>query len=243
LSVFKEIMKIIKNEKLIKRNTKIGQYTNLAGIVLLAASMYLGFTSLNKVPSQGETYLLFGAVILAVILTQVSMYFGTRWGRRPDEAIDKALKGLPGDYTLYHDSSPVPHLIVGPAGVWLILPYHMRGNVTYRKNRWRVGGGGFAQSYLRLFGQESVGRPDLEVGSQAASLEKLLRKKFDAGEQMPPISAALVFLDEQVEVNAEGAPLPTMQVKKLRDVLRKAAKEQPFPATDLERVKAALAKD
>ena len=238
-------MKIIKNEKLIKRNAKIGQYVSLAGLLLVLGTIVflVQFMRAPESVTQTNTFLLWGILFLGIALSQVSMYFGTRWGRRPDEAIDKALKGLPGDYTLYHYASPVPHLIVGPAGIWLILPYHMRGNVTYRKNRWRIGGGGFAQSYLRLFGQESVGRPDLEVGSQAASLEKLFRKKFDEGEEIPPIYAALVFLDEKVEINAEGSPLPAVQAKKLREVLRKAAKEQPFPQAELERVKAALAKD
>jgi hypothetical protein len=238
-------MKIIKNEKLIKRNAKIGQYVSLAGLLLVLGTIVflVQFMRAPESATQTNTFLLWGILFLGIALSQVSMYFGTRWGRRPDEAIDKALKGLPGDYTLYHYTSPVPHLIVGPAGIWLILPYHMRGNVTYRKNRWRIGGGGFAQSYLRLFGQESVGRPDLEIGSQAASLEKLFRKKFDEGEEIPPIYAALVFLDEKVEINAEGSPLPAVQAKKLREVLRKAAKEQPFPQAELERVKAALAKD
>jgi len=238
-------MKIIKNEKLIKRNSKIGQYASLAGLLLVFGTIVflVQFMRAPESVTQTNTFVLWGILFLGIALSQVSMYFGTRWGRRPDEAIDKALKGLPGDYTLYHYASPVPHLIVGPAGIWLVLPYHMRGNVTYKKNRWRIGGGGFAQSYLRLFGQESVGRPDLEVGSQAASLEKLFRKKFDEGEEIPPIYAALVFLDEKVEINAEGSPLPAVQAKKLREVLRKAAKEQPFPQAELERVKTALTKD
>ena len=235
-------MKIIKNEKLIKRNAKIGQYASLVGVVtIIGITIYLGQSIFNPETITGDTnWIMLVVLVVSMVISQVSMYFGTRWGRRPDEAIDKALKGLPGDFTLYHYSSPVPHLIVGSAGVWLLLPYHLRGNVTFQKNRWRVAGGGFAQSYLRLFGQESVGRPDLEIGSQAAALEKLFRKKFDEGQEIPPIHAALVFLDEQAEVNAEGSPLPAMQVKKLKDFLRKAAKETPFPPTELERVKAAL---
>jgi len=245
-------MKIIKNEKLIKRNAKIGQYTSLAGILLVASTLIFvwQFTKDPTFLTQANTFILWGILFLGIVLSQVSMYFGTRWGRRPDEAIDKALKGLPGDSTLYHYSSPVPHLIVGPAGVWLVLlvlPYHMRGAVTYKKNRWRIGGGGFAQSYLRIFGQESIGRPDLEAGSQAAALEKFLKKKFDEGQEIPSIHAALVFLDERVEINAEDAPLPTedaplptMQIKKLKDFLRKAAKETPFPSAEVARVKAAL---
>jgi hypothetical protein len=133
--------------------------------------------------------------------------------------------------------------VVGPAGIWLVLPYSLRGKVTYKKKRWNVGGGGFAQGYLRLLGQETIGRPDLEVGSQAASLQKLFKKKFNDDEETPPIYAALVFLDDKVEIQADDAPLPTLHIKKLKEYLRKAAKEKPFPVEELERVKVALSED
>lgn len=237
-----DTMKINKNEKLIKRNTKIGQYTNIAGLLLVFGTIFFLFQLIQNPESatQNNTFLIWGILFLGIALSQISMYFGSRFGRRPDEALDKALKGLPGDHSIYHYASPVPHLLVGASGIWLLLPYTIRGKVTYKKNRWRVAGGGFAQSYLRLFGQETIGRPDLEAEGQTATLEKFLKKKFEEGEKVPPISAILVFLGEQVEIDAEGSPLPAVQAKKLKEFLRKTIKEQPLPPTDLERVKAAL---
>ena len=240
-----DTMKIIKNEKLIKRNAKIGQYTNIAGLLLVVGTIVLLMQFFNNPESvsQNSTLLIWGVLFLGIALSQISMYFGSRFGRRPDEAIDKALKGLPGDFTAYHYSSPVPHLVVGPAGIWLLLPYFLRGKITYRKNRWRVAGGGFAQGYLRLFGQETVGRPELEADGQISALVKQFKRKFEEGAEMPPVSAVLVFLDDHVEIEAEDAPLPAMHVKKLKEFLRKTAKEHPFPSTELERVKSALPDD
>lgn len=37
-------MKIIKNEKLIKRNAKIGQWTSMGALVILGLGMYISFT-------------------------------------------------------------------------------------------------------------------------------------------------------------------------------------------------------
>ena len=235
-------MKIIKNEKLIKRNAKIGQFSSIFGLVIVIGTVFYSvqFMRTPETATQTNTFILWGVLLLGIIVSQVSMYFGNRWGRRPDEAMDKALKGLPGDFTLYHYATPAPHLLVGPAGVWILLPYHLRGAVSYRNNRWRISGGGFAQSYMRIFGQESIGRPDLEVGGEAASLEKFFKKNFEEGVEIPPIHAALVFLDEKIEINAEDSPLPAMQVKKLKEFIRKAAKEKPFGALMLERVKEVL---
>lgn len=234
-------MKIVKNEKLIQRNSKIGKYTNIAGLILLLLSLYLSITSLQKEATSQEFTLLLVVMLLALILTQVSIYFGNRWGRspRPDEALDSALKGLPGDYTLYHFSSPVPHLLVGPAGAWVLLPYHQRGHIAYKNNRFRASGGGFAQGYMRLFGQENLGRPELDAEAEVASLKRFLAKQMEEDE-IPPIQAALVFLDDKVELEADDAPLPALQARKLKDFMRRQAKENPLPADAIQRLKSLL---
>lgn len=225
-------MKIIKNEKLIKRNDQIGKATSLVGLVVLLGGMFISWQKPE----------LFNYAILSLlagfILTQVSIYMGNRFGRspRPDEKLDAGLKGLPGDFTIYHYTAPVSHLIVGPAGIWIILPYRQNGVITYNKNRWKMSGGGFMQGYMRLFGQEGIGRPDLEADGEISSLQKQLVKKMES-ENIPPINAVLVFTSDEVEINAEGAPMPAMKLKQLKDFLRQKAKGSPFAAIEIERVK------
>ena len=240
-------MKTIRNDKLIDRNAKIGQYTNIAGIVLLGLSMFLALRSLNpsNVPTLTETYLLFGTMLLALILTQVSMFFGNRFGRRPrpDESLDMALKGIPGEYLLYHFVTPASHLLLGPAGLWILMPYHQKGKATYSKNRWKGSGGGFLQGYMRIFGQESLGRPDIESASEVSGLEKYFKQNLPEGATPPAINVVLVFLDPDIEVDAEESPIPAMQAKKLKDFIRKVSKEQPMPQAEVERIKAALEKE
>jgi hypothetical protein len=228
-------MKIVKNEKLIKRNSKIGQYTSLGALVVLGVGMYISFT-------RSELFIwALVALLLGFTLTQIGMYFGNRWGRspRPDELLDASLKGLPGDFVIYHWITPVAHLLVGPAGVWVIIPYHQRGQVTYQKNRWKMSGGGFLQFYMRLFGQEGFGRPDLEAEAEINSLRKSLTKEMEEDE-IPEIKAALVFTTEGVEIDAGDAPMPALPVKKLKDFMRNKAKEKSISNAELEKVKAAL---
>ena len=228
-------MNIIKNEKLIKRNSKIGQYTSLGALVVLGVGMYISFT-------RPELFVwAVGALLLGFTLTQVGMYFGNRWGRspRPDEKLDSGLKGLHKDFSIYHWATPVAHLLVGPAGVWVLIPYHQRGQVSYRKNRWKMSGGGFLQNYMRLFGQEGLGRPDLEAEAEINSIHKLFAKELDEDE-IPAINAALVFTTDGVEIEADEAPMPALPLKKLKDFMRNKAKEKPISAQDLDRVKAVL---
>ena len=228
-------MNIISNEKLIKRNAKIGQYTSLISLLVLGVGMYISFTK----PEMFNISV--GALLAGFVLSQVGIYFGNRWGRspRPDELIDQGLKGLTKEYTMYHYSSPVPNVLVGPAGVWLIMPYHQQGEITYDGKRWKTKGGGFTQSYMRFFGQENISRPDLDVGAEADKLKRYLKKQMTE-EQIPPILGAIIFTSANAEVQADNAPVPTLPLKKLKAFIRKQAKDAPLTPKEIDMVNAAL---
>lgn len=223
-------MKVLTNEKVIKRNAKIGQYTSLIALLILAGGMVISFTM------QTQIYLSFAALMIGFILSQIGIYFGNRWGRSPriDERLNAALKGLTKEYTLYHFITPVSHLLVGPAGVWIIAPYYQRGKIVYEKNRWKQKGGGLLLGYLKIFAQEGLGRPDIEIQADMDTLSESLKKSI--GDDLPPLNASLVFTDNRAELEAEGAPLPTLKLEQLKDFLRKVAKEKPFPAAQMKKI-------
>jgi hypothetical protein len=204
-------MRIISNTKLIKRNARIGAVASLIGLVVLAGGLVVSFTRPDQIA------LAWGSLLLGFILTQVGLYFGNRWGRkpRPDEVLDNSLKGLDDRYAIYHYNSPVAHLLLGPAGLWILLPYHQSGRITYEKNRWRQRGGGFLQAYMRLFAQESLGRPDLDVGTETDAMKKFFNK-FLPEITPPAINVALVMTSEKVDISVENPPNPIVQAKKLK---------------------------
>jgi hypothetical protein len=181
------------------------------------------------------------ALLLGFTLTQVGMYMGNKFGRspRPDEKLDAGLKGLQNEYVMYHYTTPVSHLLVGPAGVWVVMPYHQRGQVSFKKNRWQMKGGGFLQGYMRIFGQEGLGRPDIEIDNEIKSLRKHLLKHMEESE-LPEINALMVFTNEDVEVEAEDSPVPALKLKQLKDFMRQRAKENKLPSEILNRLKAIL---
>ena len=126
-------MNILIHEKNVRRNAKIGQYTSLASLVILAGGMYVSFVYPNLL------YISFIALLVGFVLSQVGIYYGNRWGRHPrvDERLTATLKGLTKDYTMYHYLTPVNHLLVGPAGVWVIEPYYQRGTIVYDGKKWK----------------------------------------------------------------------------------------------------------
>jgi len=229
-------MKIVTNQKLIKRNARIGQITSIAALVILAIGMYITFKMPDKV-----AYSL-SALLLGFFLSQMGIYYGNRWGRspRPDELLDRGLKGLGREYTIYHYVTPASHLLAGPAGIWTLLPYHQGGAITYEKKRWRAKGGGFVQSYLRIFGQENLGRPDLEARSEVDVLKRHLTRLLPEGTELPEIRTALLFTNPKAELKVEEAPLPSLLLKDIKDFLREQAKCKPIEIPKLEMIRKAL---
>ena len=229
-------MRIVKNEALIKSRGRIGQWTSLAALAVLGIGMYLSFQQRADMFPYS-----IGALILGFTMTQVGMYFSTRFGRspRPDEKLDAALKGLGGDTTAYHYIAPAPHVLTGPMGVWALIPYNQRGKLTFDGKRYRLRGGGFMQSYMTIFGQEGLGRPELEAAGQIEGVSKHLAKKL-GGMTAPPVKAALVFTHDELEVDATEGPLPAVHVKKLKDFMRQQTKGGALAAEKLASVNAAL---
>ncbi|NCP86605.1 MAG: hypothetical protein CO094_08030 [Anaerolineae bacterium CG_4_9_14_3_um_filter_57_17] len=229
-------MNIVTNEKTIQRNKRIGSIATIGSILLFGAGIW--FTTAVKDPVIINQYIwvVYGTLIIGFIGSQIGISLGNRFGRTPrmDERVSAALKGMTKDYTLYHYVSPASHLLVGPAGIWALETYHQRGTIVYEKNRYQQKGGGLLLGYLKIFAQEGLGRPDLDVESEFAGLKKLFKKEFS--EDLPPLNAALVFLDPRAEINAEGAPYPALKPDGLKDLLRKAAKTNPLPAETIQRV-------
>jgi hypothetical protein len=224
-------MKIIKNEKMIARNGKIGNYISMAALAVLGIGTYISFNQ-----PQLFIYALL-CLLLGFTFTQVGIYMGSRYGRspRPDEKLDAALKGLHSEFNLFHYFTPTSHFLIGPAGAWVVLPYHQRGNVEYKNGRWRLSGGGFLQAYMRIFGQEGLGRPDADARNEVASMQKFLVKRLDDGD-VPEVRALIVFTGDNVEVQADESPVQALKLKQLKEFIRRESKTRVLTTDQLSRI-------
>jgi hypothetical protein len=204
-------MHIVTNEALYKRNTRLALIANLTGMFMLVGSVFVLFNS----PNQFGQYLLF--LLGGAILVQVGTYLG-RWNRRPDLALNKALQSLDSTYTIYHSRTPVPHLLIGPSGLWILLPRNTRGTITYdeRRKRWRAKSG-----LLARFGQEAIGNPVREASWEAEALDRFFQKNWK-GDQLR-VQAAVIFVDENADVQVSSdAALPTAGLKRAKQILLKS---------------------
>jgi hypothetical protein len=228
-------MNIITNEALIKRNSRIAQISMIAGLMVLAGGMVISFTSAY----QKYFYLSLISLLLGFILSQIGIHYTNLYGRRPrpDELLNQGLKGLDGKYTIYHYMTPVPHLLVGPSGVWILMPRSQKGRITFSKGRWKQSGGNW---YLKMFAQDGLGRPDIDIATEQEKLNRVFTSGLAEG-AVPQIQVALVFTAPgvQIEIPEDAEPIAqTIGVEKLKETVRKAAKTKPLPPPAIEQITA-----
>ncbi len=214
-------MRISNNNQYIQRNKKISQVVLYSALGLLV----LGFIWSLKNTDATKATISYLILIPAYILVQVAITMANRWGRspRPDEIIVSSLKGLNNQYSLYNFSAGVQHLLVGPAGIWIIKPYYHSGQISYNpaKNRYeQKGGPGFIS---KMFAQESI--PAIERESKNVLDEYyayLKNKKIDIQAEPKIVN---FYYSEKVDLHANNAPELNIQADKFKDYLRQAAKK------------------
>ncbi len=218
-------MKIYSNEKLIKRNHKLGNIFSIGALVILGVGMYLSY----KMPSDLVRVIIsYACLIVGFLIFQIGTFYLNRWGRspRPDEILSQSLKGLDDKFSLYHYMTPVSHLLVGPGGVIALLPYNQKGTMRFdeKKMEWKQFGGNW---FLKVFGQENLGRPISEAKYIQEDLERYLKKiGVEVSEAKP--STLLVFTNAEAKIEGDGSPVAYVSAAKLKEHLRKKGKESPI---------------
>ena len=214
-------MKAFSNDKYIERNKKMGKTITYVALGTLGVGFLISMFQPDLIL---WAYL---ALIVGFMLSQMGITLTNQWGTspRPDEKVTKGLKGLSNDYKLYNFLTPIPQLLVGPSGIWILAAFHQRGDISYdeKKNKWVQKN---VNMFLRIFSQESLGRPDPIVRSYEKDLQKFFSKEFPDLE-LPEVKSALVFTSDLANVDAPNAKIPTLHASKLKDFMRKQAKENP----------------
>ncbi len=171
----------------------------MGGLLLLLTSVVLPLFFV-KLAS-----LSFVTMVIGLIFAMVGIYFANRWVRkpRPEDQIEKALKGLGDTYSIFHyPRLPIDHILLTPFGILIIETISYAGLFTYRDGKWKE-----AMTLGRAFRyvvEEHLGDPTKMVESEAQSLrEKLIQL------QLPniPIKTVVLFCHPGAHVEARKSTL------------------------------------
>ncbi len=212
-------MKTVIDRAAIRRRANLAHTASLGGLLVLLGSVAVNLWKPDMTWLSGTMLFAGGAAAM------VGIYFANRWVRkpRPEDILDKALKGLSDQHRLYHYTRYGDHLLLTPNGVVILETVNLEGQFSYQEGRWQqkmsLG------RALRFFVEERLGDPSRRVQEQVTSLHGYLIEGLPSGTTLP-IQGMIIFTHPLAEVKVEKPPLPVVQPDKL-------AKKVPHPSPKL----------
>lgn len=233
-------MKLVINEKYINIRKKIAQLTTISSLGILVVGLIFAFK--RDASSVMYSYI---ALIVGFVLSQTGMYFTSRFGRTPriDQVLTTAFEKMRHEYTFLVYSSPLPMLLTGPCGIWLIMPITANGLISCENGKWKQKGGNFL---LRTLGQEGIGNPSRDAETNSAELRTYLKSNGFSDEQIPQIKPVLVVMMKTTQLgDVSGSSVPVTDLAEVKRYIRRTDRESCITPLDQEtrdRLNAALIK-
>ena len=228
-------MRIIADDKLIRRNSQIAKYATFGGLALLIGALVINILALTRQNDPSLLVYVMVAFFVGFVLTNIGTLFTNRWGRRPDKAVADQLKGLDERFTLYNYRLGAPHVLVGPSGAIVVVPKYQAGPIQYDGRRWTNPGA--RRGMFGLFNPDPLGNPVAEAAAEVDNLNRYLKKRAPQVSVAP--QAVVIFMHPKAELSVKDAGIPVMHAKQLKEHIRRLPRDPAFRAKDL----AAVAQD
>ena len=212
-------MKVVVNEKLVKRQAAIGKWASLLGMGALLAGLFVSWRWPNQLTVS------FGCLILGFILASIGTYNVNRWGKEPraDQALTKALKGFDNRHLLYHHTLPAAHVLLAPSGLFVFTVKDHYGEIRCEGEKWRHK---FNWGRLLLFfGQEGLGNPTREVRGEIERLRRFLDSRLPEADDVP-LEGLIVFTNPRARLELIDPAMPVVSSNKLKTFLRQLKKKR-----------------
>ncbi len=135
---------------------------------------------------------------------------------------------------------PADHVLLEPGGCTVFVVKSQGGEVVYENGesgKWKHRQRG--KFFRQLVGQASVGKPDQEARREISRLRDYLDDELEDADEVP-VRAAIVFVNEDVELEADQSPVPAFYRKKIKDWLRGPGDLSPLPDDLQQRLAKAL---
>lgn len=245
-------MKVYRNLKEISRRETLGRRFTLAGMGVLAVGFVASLIPTWYPPEapvqpgimgffqQYWSWISFGALFVGFLCASIGSYYinryarrrwpGSRFVERPDQVLQRSLKGLDDKFSFYAQSLPASYVLAGPNGITIFALRSDKGRVIVEGDKWRE-----PFSFTRLFtffAREGVGNPQQDIEDQKARLRTLLAQADSAGQPAlaeTPMDGAVVFLNPEVQLELTNPTLPVLRPDQIKDHVRLRVKDAKVP--------------
>lgn len=215
-------MHVVVNQKLISTRVKFASTAHLGALAVFAVGLFISWT--NPEPTLEQMGLAYGAIIIGLILYNVGQVFLRRYGPRfrHDLVLAKTFKGLDKRYTFVaFASTKLPdYILVGPAGIQVIVARLHGGTITCRSDQWKRDAGSTFKRISAMFGGTPFGDPTQDVAKGIARVRARLTEAGIVEAKQPPVDGLIVFTNPAVKLRVEGSAYPVVTLKSIRNYVR-----------------------
>ena len=217
-------MRVIVNEPLVEKRSTWGRRLMSLGVAILLFAVFLSF-------NRQTVWRAYGVMLVGLIVLNVGTAIGGKWMRQPrgDQILDKALKGLDHGSRLYNYLLPVDHVLLSPAGLFVLTLKTQDGQIIGQGEKW--------QRRLNLLGSISalfetkLGNPSRQARKEVAKVQSWLHTRLPDAEV--PIHPVIVFVNPKAQLRLEEPSVPAVALADLKAHLRAALKEKLLPQATL----------
>lgn len=263
-------MKVYRNLGDIRRKEQLGRRLSMTGLAVLFAGLLASFVP-NWLPpdqpvanpisafvQQYWVWISFAALPIGFLLASVGSYYINRFARRrwpgskgfarPDEILERSMKGFDDKYAYFAWSLPANHVLAGPCGILVIAMRSDKGRVIVQGDRWREPFS-FGR-FFSVFAREGVGNPAFELEEQIKRLQKILAEGRQSDEPQAdepqddgangkvkaskmPIEPVAIFLNSQMQIELENPTVTVLRADQVKDFVRRKAREAKVPSNEV----------
>lgn len=240
-------MKIYRNLTQIKKKESMGRRFSLAGLSILFIGLLASFVpswippeppqaGLNGFLQQYWSWISFAALAIGFMLASIGSYYinrfarrrwpGSRFFERPDEVLERAMKGLDDKYSYFAMSLPASYALAGPNGVTVFAVRSDKGRVVVNGDKWREPFS-FGRIFT-IFAREGVGNPVADLEDQKQKIRQLLGETSETNDALTPIEGVAIFLNQEIQLDLTNPTVSALRADQLKDYVRARAKEVKF---------------
>lgn len=211
-----------------------------ASLIVIIGPLFFTIPSLfsgkNEIPTD-QLLLLYGALLVGLVLSNVGGYFLNHWGFKQYERVGTALKGLDKRFKLYNYLLPASNILLTPYGITVLLIKNVEGQVFVNQKGWRQAVG--LLRFLRWFSAEQLGDPTRDLETQKEKMRAFIDEKLGADFQVP-IDGLILFTNPKVTVEISNVDLPVVNLNEnedaLKNALRRDKKTPQIPKADYDKL-------
>ena len=247
-------MKVYRNTKEISRKETMGRRFTLAGMGVLAVGFVASLAPTwypPEAPLQGGfagflqqywSWISFGALFVGFLCASIGSYYinryarrrwsGSRFVERPDQVLERSMKGLDDKFAFFSQSLPAAYVLAGPNGVTVFALRSDKGRVIVEGDKWREP---FSLTrFFTFFAREGVGNPHQDLEDQKQRLRGLLAQAGGdatgaSALAETPMDGAVVFLNPDVQLEVTNPVIPVLRPDQVKDYVRARVKEARVP--------------